>query len=335
MSTQDLWINEATIRKDPTVTRIEREYIEQLQKENEDPTQAHRTIIRCWDDEKKTYRPRWLYEINSNIFQMVLSEIGPIFARSERSPSCICVSQYYLLLRALNILKSATATYQFTSQTFQDLKGAVNQTILKKIKELKGQIFFTEQDAADAIESNLTEKQVMESGDTIMECLKTGGLDEETQKKRIAQIQSQFDEFHGHVPIKPNIPSDEPCPHCHLPYAYSWLELIPYESPALQRIVNGIIGAPVMFCDIPRVFEALELWFFASDSHLFIKKNMTDITMTSLLMNRFKKWIKETKQNLLEGFGESNGIEQPSTDSVSSPLDVPRPPPEAPTPEGS
>jgi len=320
------------------MSQVERTYLEHLQEENEDPSKMHSTIIRCWF-EGDGFQPVRFYEPTSEIFETVLSEVAPIFTRTNVSPACECADFYYKLQLALNTVKSAVSTLQITSQALIDIKGEIPNTTWKKLKDLKGQLFFSQQEAADALvtclQSVLSSEQIAEHGDTIMQHLQDAGIDEEVQQKKIVELQSQIDEFHGHVPTKPQPPTREQCPHCHMPHSYSLLELLPQEHKAINRIANAMVGAPIMFRDIPRVFEALELWLFASDSDLFAKKNMTNITMTNLLMNRFKKWILEVKQSLLEDFGESNGTEQPSTDSVLNPLDVPPPPPEPATPEGN
>jgi hypothetical protein len=313
----------------PDVTRAEREYLEQLEQENEDPSKQHRRIIRCWIDDQ--YRPVLFYEPTHEVFQTILSEIAPIWAKSQVMPACICPNRYYLSLLSLETVKASVSNFQFTPQIFVILKEKkVPRNVLQRLKDIKNQRFFSMQEASDAIitilQDILTEEQIQKHGDVILQHLKQTGIDEKYRGKRLKELQTVLDEFHEHVPQKPYPPTDKECPHCHLPYQYSLLELLPHEHGAIQRMADALVGAPVMFRDIPKVFEALELWLFASDTELFTKKKLATVTMTGLLMTQAKQFIQTMKQDMLTRFGETVETTLDTPASAGSSLESPPPP---------
>lgn len=325
----------------PDITRAEREYLEQLKKENEDPSKCHRVIIRCLLDDQ--YKTTFFYEPTHEMLQMAMSEFGPIWAKSRVMPACFCPNRYYLTLLSLETVRASVSSLQITQQLFVNLKEKVPRNILQRLKDIKNQRFFSMQEASDAVitmlQDILTEEQIQEHGDVILQHFKQTGVDEKYKEKRLKELQVVLDGFHGHVPRKPYPPTDKECPHCHLPYQYSLLELLPYEYTAIQRMVDGVVGAPVMLRDIPKVLEALETWVFAADVELFSKKNLPStamtrpITMTGMMMNHVKKAFQEVKQEMISKFGENVETMPDTPDSAGSSLESPPPPVPADSPQ--
>jgi hypothetical protein len=321
---------------DTSITRAEREYAKALDKENEDPGKRHRILIRTWvgqydPNDPKTfigYQKSWFWEPHHEALQKAIQEGAPILARSQISPYCRCQQQYLYALIGLEQLRAAVSSWYFPQALWKDLKGQVPRTVLQRLKDLKGQTFFAPQDAADAIRDSLTgvleDTQIVEHGDVILQYLKQGGDAEQAREKRIKELQAIIDGFYGNAPQKPFPPTEKPCDFCHLPYRYSFWELFPYEQEAVCSAINALVGAPVMFEDIPKILEALEMWFFAADTGLFSKKKGT-ITMTGMLMNDFKTGMHAARMKWMEEHGLNAAPAPDATDISLTPLDTPPP----------
>lgn len=313
---------------DLSIGQAEHRYISTFLTENEDPAKRHRVPIRCWDEATGSYRAAWFYEPSHEVLQLVLSELGPIWTRTQVSPACVCAGRYYSALAGKAIVESSTTTYQLPLQAWQTLNEAgVPKAVLKKLKALRGQVYFSQQEASDALVSILrgvlTKAQIEQHGDVIMASMIRTGDDPDARQRRLAELQAILDEFYGAVPQKPAIPTDAPCPFCHLPHRYTFWELLPYEQTALTRIMHALVGAPVMLRDVPKVIEALELWMFAADAELFSKKKAGQTpTMTGIVLSNLAAALRELRKSLL---GSDDGTPPAATASSSSIADSPPP----------
>ena len=315
---------------DSTVSRAEREYLEQLVQEQEDPATRHSTYLRCRFDGK--YELTEWFEPTAQETLCALSELAPVFLKLQRFPSCTCAEEYAHLSSAKRVLEAATNSFQFTSQSLRQLqeKKKIPRPLMKKMKTLEDQIFYTQQDVANVLMTTvLTQQQVAQYGDEIMACVKDTGINEDHRRARLHEMQTALDRFYGQVPVKPFPPTNEPCPFCHLPHRYSWVELLPFELPAIQRAIDTLVGAPVMLQDVPKVIQNLERWIFAAEVDSFTtlddtKKNTP--TITGMLMQQFKTVTQETRSTLLQQFGW-NAANTPNTASSVSISSTTPPPP--------
>ena len=309
----------------PDVTRQEREYIELLSEEHEDPSKQHHIIVEVLTE--KGYEPMRLYEPTMEDMKTILSELLPIWQRSKVSPFCTCDLEYQRALNAIRVIEAAVCTFTLTGESLRLLKEQdVPVTIRKALKPIQGQTFFSYQDSADALQLQgvLTYDQAIEYGDQIMGVLAETGIDEKYKQKRLAALQTALDKFHGNVPDKPMHPTFDPCPYCHRHYQYGFLDILTHETHALTRIKTILLGDfPLAISSMPRVLHAMESWVFTHDSDLFVKKN----TMTANLMETLKLWYSSGMTIMRNMLGDSSSKMDESTGTVSASSAATSPPP--------
>lgn len=310
------------------VTREEREYFEYFTKDLENPAKRHRVPIRGEVDGHIVQG--FFEEPLESALLSALTEILPIYARSQIAPSCSCTMTYYQAQRTLTHLQSCTTAFQFTEAALREIKKdpSVTRTVWQRLKEVKGQLFFTQIDVQDYILNILTDllepEQIETAGLAIVKHLKTLGIAEDARQQRMSEQQEILNRFFGNVPLRPYPPTEEPCPFCHLPHKYSFVEWIPLELPAISRAIELLVGVHVPITEIPRVIEALEMWIFTADSELFSKKNSLQ-TMTGAAMSQILTLAHQIRAEVIGNLGSSDGVMSSETDSSSSVLDGPPP----------
>lgn len=310
------------------VTREEREYFEYFKKDLDNPAKRHRIPIRG--------------EVNGQIVQgffeeplesallAAISELLPIYNRSQISPSCSCTETYYQADRALKHLVTCTTSYQFTKTALREIKDEpdVTRAVWQRLKDIEGHVFFTNLSVQKHILSILVDilepEQIEAAGLAIVKHLKNVGLAEDVRQKRIEEQKDIIAKFFGNVPLRPYPPTEAPCPFCQLPYRYSFVEWIPLELPAISRAIELLVGVHVPITEIPRVIEALEMWVFAADNELFSKKNGIQ-TMTGAAMRQLVNLATSLRSEVIENLGSFDGVTLNETDSSLSVLDGPPP----------
>ena len=315
------------------VTRQEREYIELLVEEHEDPSRQHHIVVEVLTE--NGYEPMRLYEPTMKDMQTILSELLPIWQRSKISPFCTCDIEYQRASNAIQVIEAAVCTYTVTTESLRLLKEQeIPVTIRKALKQIQGQTFFSYQDAADALQLQgvLTYAQAVEYGDQIMNVLTETGIDENYRGKRLATLRTSLEKFHENVPEKPILPTFDPCPYCHRHYQYGFFDILSHEHKALSRIETILLGDyPLAISSMPRVLHSMEAWVFTHDSDLFVKKN----TMTANLMETLKLWYDQVMKTLRNMLGDSSNKMDGSIATVSASSDATSPPPPPDIPEDS
>lgn len=311
------------------VIQEERKYFERFQKENENPAKRHRLPIIGEVNGKRV--PGFFEEPVESALLAAASELLPIWARTQTTPTCTCASRYYTALQTRNALQTLLTSFQFNAAALQAIKNdeTITRTVYQKLKPLKDQVFLFKEDVQQAVFQILVDvlpetDSFQDIGLAIVKHLKELGVDESLRQQRLQEQQDILDSFSGTAPVRPWPPTHDPCPWCHLPHHYNFFELLPFELPAISRAMELLVGVHVPITELPRIAEALELWIFTSDSHLFSKKNGIQ-TMVGAVMTQFITMITEAKKDWFEQIGLLPGTASAETDTSSSVLDGPPP----------
>lgn len=310
------------------VSREEREYFEYFKNDINNPAKRHRIPLRGEVNNKIV--EGFFEEPLESALMSALSELLPIYTRSQVSPSCQCKKTYFKAQNTLVNLQTCTTTFQFTDVALQAIKKepSVTRAVLQRLKDVRGQVFFTRLDVQEHILTILVDvlepEQIEAAGLAIVKHLKTLGISENVRLKRIEEQQKILDKFFDNVPSRPYPPTQYPCVFCQLPHKYSFVEWIPSELPAISRAIELLVGVHVPITEIPRVIEALEMWVFAADTGLFSKKNKIQ-TMTGAAMSQLLSLAQKIRGEVIENLGSFDGATSNETDSSLSVLDGPPP----------
>jgi len=312
------------------VSREEREYFEYFEKEYKNPAKRHRIPIIGEVDGKRV--PGFFEEPLESALLAAASELLPIWSRSQVSPVCTCASAYYTAKRTKQQLQEIMTSFSFNAASLQAIKDdeSITRAVYQKLKPLRDQVFFSKQKIQETILQILldvhseTDTNFQALGLNIVKHLKEFGVDEKLRQARIQEQQDILDSFAGSPPVRPWPPTQEPCPFCHLPHYYQFIEWLPFELPAISRAMELLVGVHVPITELPRIAEALELWIFTSDSHLFSKKKGMQ-TIVGTAMTAIIETMTSLKTEWISNLGSLTGIASAGTATSSSVLDGPPP----------
>jgi hypothetical protein len=319
-----------------SLTRAEREYAQEQTARAKDDSERHRVMLWCWDQVTGTFRLRFVYHPTDQQLLIVMQELTPFFAQSHQQATCPCMAYYANLQDLMQQLHTTTVSFRFDLPILRDVLTSLHhehkeipRTVLRQLRALRDQTYLSMQDVANALIKLLSDDQITQYGDRLIAALRTFGVNDEIRHKRIAELQAELDIFHGAIPKRPDHPTTEPCPFCHLPYAYSFLEWLTADMEAIQRCLHILIGAPLMAGELKKYLDAVERWLFAMiDTADDQKKKLSTWTLTELMFTHLINAIKAAKIELMEKLTSEH---EPTPSSIISgnnaDLTGPPPPP--------
>jgi hypothetical protein len=306
---------------DITCSREEREFFEYLISENEDASKRHRIPVRAWDAKTEKFRKAFFYEPLDNVLTALLSELSPLYFKSQVSPECRCSDEYQHVSRRLREMNSCSSLIQVTQQGLIDLKDKLPRTVWRKVRALEGQYFLSYQDAADellnALQFILSEDQLMSHGNKIIQHLSAVGVNDEFLDQKRAHFERLLKKFHGNVPSKPIMPTEDRCPFCHAAYKYSFAEWLIYDLKTFERVKSLLIGdIPIPVSDIERCLQALEVWLFCNNDAEIFQKKMSKKTIAGSMFQTIHLAYQEIKEKMLSKMPDATPDD--SQDSASN-----------------
>lgn len=311
------------------LTRAEREYIEHLQAQNKDDSLRHYLIIECWNEQAQEWQPALFYEPTHEAVQAIFSELTPLWTHAQQTTVCECAQHYHRLLAAYRDIETANTSFVMPKSAVDAFckQPGVKQPAKNVARLLEGKTLFSQQDAANAVyavlSGALTDDEIQAFGGTLVEHIQATGIDAALQKTRLAELASALAPYKA-VDLHPSIPTLEPCPLCHLPRRYTFLELLLGDVHLLNRLMTQLADGRVRPKHLPRMLQALELWLFSSSAadEEYQKKMFPAGSLTGMMLTTFRDALMEIKAEIASRLSSGSA----STSTTSTGADSPPPP---------
>ena len=314
----------------------ERKYIEAIVDQNKDDSLRHYLIIECWDETGKDWRPALFFEPTHEVMQTLLSELTPLWTHAHQQTFCTCARHYQRLLAAYREIEAATCAFTLTKTAIDAFckQPHLKQPAKNAVRMLEGQTFYSQQDTANAVYAALspflTNDEIQAFGAAFVEDVKQGGLDLTKRDLRLKELQAALAVYKlYHAPQRPT--TDE-CPLCHLPYSFSFFELLLADTGMIDRFMTLLVGGKVRPRYLPRMIQALEFWLFGNtdaDSEYEKKMFPNGESLTGAMLTTMRELFSAIRTELLSRLSFSDA----STPSISSHEATPPPPPPLATPD--
>lgn len=321
------------------LTRAERQYIEHLQAQNTEDSLRHYLLIECWNEDDQDWQPAMFFEPTHDVVQALISELAPLWTHAQQPVYCTCAQQYQRLLAAYREIEAATTSFVMPKAAIDAFtkQPGVKQPAKNAARYLEGKTFFSQQDAANAVYATLsaflTTEDIQQHGAAMVESVMQTGLDTQAQQTRLAELSAALTPYKA-VDLHPRTATLDPCPLCHLPRRYNFIELLIGDAHLFNRVITQLVGGKVRPKHLPRLLQALELWLFANneaDEEYQKKMFPTGNSLTGMMLTTFRGVISEIKTEFASRLSSNSA----STTSTSNGADLPPPPLPDATPQGN
>ena len=261
--------------------------------------------------------------------QAIFSELMPLWTHAQQAVTCECARYYHRLLAASHEVEAANTSFVMPKAAIDAFckQPGVKQPAKNAARLLEGKTFFSQQDAANAVfavfSDIMTPQDIQAFGGTLVEHLQATGLDAALQKTRLAELAAALAPYKA-VDLHPSIPTLEPCPLCHLPRRYTFLELLLGDAHLLNRLMTQLADGRVRPKHLPRMLQALELWLFSSSAadDEYQKKMFPAGSLTGMMLTTFRDALMEIKAEIASRLSSGSA----STSTTSTGADSPPPP---------
>lgn len=311
-----------------TMTRAERQYVEFLQAQNEKDDLRHYLIIEC-QNEKREWQPALFFEPTHEVVQSIISELSPLWTHAHQPAYCQCARQYHRLLTAYRDVEAANISFTLTKSAIDAFckQSGLKAAAKNAARYLEGQVFFSQQDAANAVYAALSEflddEEVQRFGGVLVEQVQAGGINPAMQQTRLKDLQTALAPYKA-VVQSAQAAMDE-CPLCHLPHQASFVELLLADKGLLDRFFALLVGGKVRPKHLPAMLQALELWLFNSSAaeEEYQKKMFPNGSVTGTILKTMKDLLTAVKAEMISRLSYGDA----SMPTISSSTDSPPPMP--------
>lgn len=199
---------------------------------------------------------------------------------------------------------------------------------------LPNHVFYSQQDVANCVTRLLNDvmrpDEIRQYGALLVEGIQDVGINPTYQQERLAELAAALAPYHA-VDLHPRQATLEPCPLCHLPRKYNFLELLIGDAHLFNRFITQLVGGKVRPKHLPRLLQALELWLFANNEadDAYQKKMFPAGSLTGMMLTTFRDVISGVKTEIASRLSSSSA----STSTTSTGAEIPPPPLPASTPQ--
>lgn len=312
----------------PDISSVERQYITLLREQNKDDSLRHRIIVQCFHQESGSWREAFFYEPLHCVAQSLMSEFLPVWEHTHQTAYCECLNHYHELLTAYRRIESADTLFVMEKAAVDEFcKQKISHPAKQAIRKLTDRVYATEQAAANSIYAALTTAGVSDEdaqplGSALLLSMRQTDMTSPVKQNVLRNMQASLTPYKA-VDLRP-APTFEPCPLCHLPRKVSFAAMLLADKSRYDRILNLLDVEGIRVSHLPRVLQAIELWFFTTPENEddYEKKMFPNGSMTGMMMRMLRKGIEEGKAEILSRLSSDSA----STSTTSTGADSPPPP---------